>query len=76
MSTFLSIGHTRMWPVKHPCMGNMNATINQTVLQAQKLGGMNLPLVSPQVIADYLEVQGHNVSSSPEQVFMGIPGNP
>ena len=61
-----------MRSAKRPRMGDMT-TINQTVLQAQKLGGMNWPLVSPEAIADYLEVQGYSVSSSPEQVFMGLP---
>lgn len=70
MSTFLHIlRHTTMWPAKS---SRMNHKINGTVLQAQKLGGINWHLVSPEAIADFLEVQGYSVSSSAEQVFMGL----
>ena len=61
-----------MWPAKRSPMSNTNATITGTVLQVQKLGGINWQLVSPEAIADFPEVQGFCVFSSVEQVFMGL----
>ena len=70
---FCPVRKTMMRSSKRPRMGCTNhAMLNETILQAQKVGAINWPSVIPAAIADFLEIQGHSVSSSPEQVFMGL----
>ena len=61
-----------MPPSKRARMGHVYGTMNENILQAQKVGAINWQLVAPQPVTDFLEVQGHSVSSSPEQIFMGL----
>ena len=59
-----------MRPSKRARVGH--ATLNENILHAQQVGAINWQLVAPEPITDFLEVQGHSVSSSPEQIFMGL----
>ena len=57
-------------PSKRARVGH--ATLNENILHAQQVGAINGQLVAPEPITDFREVQGHSVSSSPEQIFMGL----
>ena len=59
-----------MRPSKRARVGH--ATLNENILHAQQVGAINWQLVAPEPITDFLEVQGHSVSSSHEQIFMGL----